>query len=121
MSRSPTPRGCAEVPAKRRCERVLVSVPNLAGDDRDITEEQKHAMAAELTDVMVKHEGSEAFREVVWVLIEELHPDGWHIGGRPFAGPKALKGTLGRSAQMYSSIDGNPTSRPEFAQVAPAG
>jgi len=28
-------------------------------------------------------EGSEAFREVVWVLIEELHTDGWHIGGRP--------------------------------------
>jgi 4-oxalocrotonate tautomerase len=48
------------------------------------TTEQKHAMAKDLTDVMVKHEGSEAFREVVWVLIEELHTDGWHIGGRPF-------------------------------------
>jgi hypothetical protein len=30
-------------------------------------------------------------------------------------------GTLGRSAQMYSSIDGTPTCRPEFANVAPAG
>jgi 4-oxalocrotonate tautomerase len=50
------------------------------------SEEQKHRMAAALTDVMVRFEGSEAFREVVWVLIEELHPDGWHIGGRPFRG-----------------------------------
>jgi len=85
------------------------------------TEAQKHAMAAELTDVMVKHEGSEAFREAVWVLIEELHPDGWHIGGRPFEGPKSLMGTLGKSAEIYNSIDGTPTSRAEFAEVAPAG
>ncbi len=35
-------------------------------------------MAKALTDVMVRFEGSEAFREVVWVLIEELHTDGWH-------------------------------------------
>ena len=37
--------------------------------------EEKHAMSKALTDVMVQFEGSEAFREVVWVLIEELHPD----------------------------------------------
>jgi 4-oxalocrotonate tautomerase len=84
------------------------------------TEEQKHAMAAELTEVMVRHEGSEAFREVVWVLIEELHPDGWHIGGRPFEGPKSLMGTLRRSADIYDSIDGEPSTRPEFAEAAPA-
>jgi|HubBroStandDraft_5_1064220.scaffolds.fasta_scaffold171852_2 hypothetical protein len=30
-------------------------------------------MAKALTDVMVRFEGSEAFREVVWVLIELLH------------------------------------------------
>ncbi len=53
-------------------------------------ESEKHAMAAALTDVMVKFEGSEAFREVVWVLIEELHTDGWHIGGKPFRGPASL-------------------------------
>jgi len=28
--------------------------------------------------------------EAVSVLIEELHTDGWHIGGRPFGGPKSL-------------------------------
>ena len=81
--------------------------------------EEKHAMAAALTDVMVKFEGSEAFREVVWVLIEELHTDGWHIGGRPFEGPKSLLGTLGRSKDVFMSIDGRPTTRAEWAKLAP--
>ena len=81
--------------------------------------EEKHAMAAALSDVMVKFEGSEAFREVVWVLIEELHPDGWHIGGQPFMGPKSLMGTLARSKQIVESIDGHPTTRAEFSQAAP--
>jgi phenylpyruvate tautomerase PptA (4-oxalocrotonate tautomerase family) len=44
------------------------------------TERQKHEMAAKLTDVMVAFEGSEAFREVVLVLIEELDRDGWQVG-----------------------------------------
>ena len=83
------------------------------------TEEQKHAMAAKLSDVMVELEGSEAFREVVWVLIEELHKDGWHIGGKPFTGPPALMGALGRSKLAFESINGNPTSREELAIVAP--
>lgn len=83
------------------------------------TEEQKHAMAADLTDVMVKHEGSEAFRDVVWVLIEELHPDGWHIAGEPFRGPKSLMDALGHAKETYESIEGNPTTRQEFAAVAP--
>jgi 4-oxalocrotonate tautomerase len=56
---------------------------------------------------------------VVWVLIEELHPDGWHIGGQPFMGPKSLMGTLERSKQIVESIDGHPTTRAEFSQVAP--
>jgi len=81
--------------------------------------EQKHAIAAALTDVMVKFEGSEAFREVVWVLIEELHPDGWHMGGRPFEGPKSLMETLGKSRAIYESIDGHPTSKAEFAAQLP--
>lgn len=81
--------------------------------------EQKHEMAAALTDVMVRFEGSEAFREVVWVLIEELHTDGWHIGGRPFAGPKSLMDTLEKSKAIVEMIDGHPTTHDEFAAAAP--
>lgn len=81
--------------------------------------EEKHALAAAITDVMVKFEGSEAFREVVWVLIEELHTDGWHIGGRPFEGPKSLMQTLGNSKTAYEMIDGKPMTRAEFAQKLP--
>jgi 4-oxalocrotonate tautomerase len=83
------------------------------------TPEEKHAMAKALTDVMVKFEGSEAFREVVWVLIEELHTDGWHIGGRPFEGPKSLMTTLSKSKDIVETIDGNPTTRKEWAAAAP--
>src|SRR5260221_6485209 len=54
------------------------------------TEKQKHDLAARLTDVMVAFEGSEAFREVVWVLIEELNRDGWHIGGQPLFRPAPM-------------------------------
>jgi 4-oxalocrotonate tautomerase len=87
--------------------------------DGVFSSEEKHAMAAALTDVMVKFEGSEAFREVVWVLIEELHTDGWHIGGKPFEGPVSLMDNLERSKKLYESIDGRPASRPEFAKAAP--
>src|SRR5579859_3313990 len=84
------------------------------------TTEQKHQMAAAITDVMVKFEGSEAFREVVWVLIEELHDDGWHIGGLPFEGPKSLKTALGRSKEAFQALGaGNPKTRAELAVVAP--
>ena len=92
---------------------------NITLVDGVFTEVQKHAMAADITDVMVKHEGSEAFRDVVWVLIEELHTDGWHIGGEPFRGPKSLLAHLEHSKQTYESIEGNPTTRQEFAAVAP--
>ncbi|MBI1171321.1 tautomerase [bacterium] len=81
--------------------------------------EEKHAMAAALTDVMVQFEGSEAFREVVWVLIEELHPDGWHIGGRPFEGPKSLYETYDRSRAVVDVIAGRPASRAEWANAMP--
>jgi 4-oxalocrotonate tautomerase len=83
------------------------------------TEKQKHDMAARLTDVMVEFEGSEAFREVVWVLIEELHPDGWHIGGEPFCGPATLMSVLGRSKAAYDAIDGTPTAHDEFVDEPP--
>lgn len=81
--------------------------------------EEKHAMAKALSDVMVRFEGSEAFREVVWVLIEELHPDGWHIGGRPFEGPRSLLQTLGNSRAIHEAIEGAPTSRKEWAAAMP--
>jgi len=81
--------------------------------------EEKHALAAALTDVMVKFEGSEAFREVVWVLIEELHTDGWHIGGLPFEGPRSLEGTLNRSKEIVETLNGHPTTRPGWAKAVP--
>ena len=83
------------------------------------TEKQKHDMAARLTDVMVEFEGSEAFREVVWVLIEELHPGGWHIGGEPFFGSATLMSVLGRSKAAYDAIDGTPTTHDEFVAESP--
>src|SRR5688572_30992046 len=87
--------------------------------DGVFTPEEKHAMAKALTDVMVRFEGSEAFREVVWVLIEELHTDGWHIGGRPFEGPRSLMTVLEHSKAMAEAIDGRPASRAEFARAVP--
>lgn len=83
------------------------------------TTEEKHKLAAALTDVMVKFEGSEAFREVVWVLIEELHSDGWHIGGRPFQGPKSLEDALRRSASVVEMLNGHPVTHPEWAVAVP--
>jgi 4-oxalocrotonate tautomerase len=87
--------------------------------DGVFSEEQKHALASDITDVMVKHEGSEVFRDVVWVMIEELHTDGWHMGGLPFRGPASLMEQLGRAKATYESIGGNPTTRSEFTAVAP--
>lgn len=83
------------------------------------TEKQKHHMAARLTDVMVAFEGSEAFREVIWVVIEELHRDGWHIGGQPFFGPATLMSALARSKAAYEAIDGTPITREDLAAQAP--
>ena len=87
--------------------------------DGVFSEDEKHRMAAALTDVMVQFEGSEAFREVVWVLIEELHTDGWHIGGLPFRGPARQKDGHGRSKSLYESIHGHPVTRTELAEKAP--
>ncbi|MFT3699324.1 MAG: tautomerase family protein [Kofleriaceae bacterium] len=87
--------------------------------DGVFSSEEKHQLAKELTDVMLKFEGSEGFREVVWVLIEELHLDGWHIGGRPFQGPKSLKQVLGSAKESFEMIDGNPQTRKEWAEQLP--
>ncbi|MGN7200459.1 tautomerase family protein [Arthrobacter sp. SAFR-044] len=89
--------------------------------DGVFTEDEKHRMAAALTDVMVQFEGSEAFREVVWVLIEELHTDGWHIGGLPFRGPASLMDGLARSKSLYESVDGHPVTRTEWPKKHPFG
>jgi len=91
--------------------------------DGVFTPEEKHAMAARITDVMVEFEGSEAFREVVWVMIEELHVDGWHMGGKPFEGPKTLMDHLGRAKASYEAV-GDPTqpvpkTRKDLASRAP--
>ena len=85
------------------------------------TEKQKHDLAAKITDVMVAFEGSEAFREVVWVLIEELHRDSWHIGGQPFFGPPTLMAALGRAKEAYEAVDGTPTTREDLARTLPSG
>lgn len=103
-------------PTRRRMLMPFVNVKLVEGV---FSTEEKHELAKALTEVMVKFEGSEAFREVVWVLIEELHPDGWHIGGRPFEGPKSLMTTLGKSKAIVETINGNPTTRAEFARLAP--
>lgn len=68
---------------------------------------EKHELAKALTDVMVRFEGSEAFR------------DGWHIGGRPFEGPRSLQETLERSKVVVETLGGRPTTRPEWAAAAP--
>lgn len=87
--------------------------------DGTFTREEKHAMARDLTEVMVKYEGSEAFREVVWVMIEELQSDCWYIAGRPFGGASSIMQNLGNSKKIFEMIDGNPTSRAEFARALP--
>ena len=98
---------------------TIMPFVNIKLMDGVFSSEQKHAMAAAVTDVMVKFEGSEAFRESVWVLLEELHTDGWHIGGLPFMGPKSIMDTLGRSKKLYESIDGHPVTRAELLEAAP--
>ncbi len=74
--------------------------------------EERHALAAALTDVMVKFEGSEAFRDVAWLLIDELHIDGWHIGALSFARPQSLEGTLRCDKEIVETLDGHPHTRP---------
>ncbi len=81
------------------------------------SEDEKHKLAKNLTDVLVEFKGSEAFREVVvWVLIEELHPDGWHIGGRPWEGPRSLITTLQKSRAIVETLDGVPQTRAEVGE-----
>src|SRR5882757_8665503 len=61
-------------------EEYVVPFMNVKLVEEVFTEKQKYEMAAKLTDVMVAFEGSDAFREVVLVLMEELDRDGWQVG-----------------------------------------
>ena len=56
---------------------------------------------------------------MVWALIEELHRDGWHIGGQPFFGPATLMGARGRAKAAYQAVDGTPTTREDLATQVP--
>jgi 4-oxalocrotonate tautomerase len=57
------------------------------------TDSQKQEMIRKLTDTMVSIEG-EAFREVTWVVIEEVKSGSWGIGGKGLTADdvKALAG-----------------------------
>ncbi len=59
--------------------------------------EQKHAMARKITDAMAEVQGSEAFRELVTVLINELE-DGYHLGGEALDAGKVEKAVRTRAA-----------------------
>jgi 4-oxalocrotonate tautomerase len=98
---------------------VTMPFVNVKLVENAFTPEQKHELAKALSDVMVRFEGSEAFREVVWVLIEEFQTSGWYIGGCPFDGPESLLETLNRSKTAVEAIDGHPRSRAELAAVSP--
>ncbi|MDI7864512.1 tautomerase family protein [Rhizobiaceae bacterium n13] len=95
----------------------FVSVKLLAGAfDND----QKHSLAKALTDLMVNFKGSEDFREVTWVRIEELHTECGDGGDEPTCGPLSVKNVLQPSKSIYELIEGNWTSRHEFAVLEPA-
>lgn len=59
--------------------------------------EQKHAMARKITDAIAEVQGSEAFREFVVVLINDLEE--YHIGGEPIDAAK-LESALQSKAAM---------------------
>ena len=49
---------------------------------------RKKELQERLTDLLVEIEGrgDPAFRPLVWVLVEELDPESWCIGGMPVTG-----------------------------------
>jgi 4-oxalocrotonate tautomerase len=63
-------------PGAAPAEEHLMPLVNVTLDAGVFTEKRKHDLAARLTDVIVAFQGSEAFREVTWVLIEEIDADG---------------------------------------------
>jgi len=59
--------------------------------------EQKHEMASKITDAIAEVQGSEAFRQYVTVLINDL--DTYHIGGE-LVDPAKLESALRPKAAM---------------------
>jgi 4-oxalocrotonate tautomerase len=73
--------------------------------------EEKHALAKALT---MSWSSSRA-RSLPGSRVgphRELHTDGWHIGGRPFAGPKSLKQTLENSRPSWRRSTANRPRAP---------
>jgi len=60
--------------------------------------DQKHEMAKKITDAIAEVQGSEAFREYVLVLIEDLE-EGYHVGGELLE-PAKLESKLRSKASM---------------------
>lgn len=71
---------------------VQISVP--AGS---LTQEQKSAMVAKVTDACVEAEGIEAVRQFTWVHINEVPDGGWGMAGRALT-LQQLAGALGAKA-----------------------
>lgn len=93
----------------------FVSVKLLAGA---FDNTQKHNLAKALTDLMVNFKGAEDFREVTWVRIEELHTESRDDDDEPTCGPLSVANMLQPSKSIYEMIEGNWTSRHEFAPAA---
>ena len=66
--------------------------------------EEKHALVAALSDVTVRFEGLDAFREIARAVREEPHTDGCHIGGEPFRVPASLMDHPVRGNAAHESI-----------------
>lgn len=58
---------------------VTVKVPQGA-----LSAEQKATLITKITDAVVEVEGKPALRPYIYVLIEELAPGGYGVGGRIF-------------------------------------
>ena len=85
---------------RRRCP--VIGNSTLRSSRGVFTEDQKHAMVADLTEVIVRHEGSEAFRDVVWVLSRSCTPmAGTSAGSRSGSRSPALRPWMGMSGVWY--------------------
>ena len=72
----------------------LVTVRVLKGA---LDQSERQAIQQRITDVLVDVEGrgKEAFRQYVWVIIEEEEPSNWSVGGQPLSleGLDAVRGS----------------------------
>jgi 4-oxalocrotonate tautomerase len=79
---------------------------------------EERSMVNKPSDVIVESGGSEAFRKVTWLLVEERHVDSWRMGG-PLTDPESLKQSLADFKAIYETINGEATARAEKANAAP--